>query len=150
MPAPTRGPSPQGGQAKLKARLCARGFLDRQVPHVTTRVTTSTKLSPKIILSPSVIFNLTLETWDVLGAFLKGFPFTELRKKLKRRRIPTPERHVVVRPPEDVWDRLKDIPGSGVTKTTETFDMVLWLLKPMYGLNDAPLAWQLCLQEYFL
>ena len=27
---------------------------------------------------------------------------------------------------------------------------VLFLLKPMYGLNDAPLAWQLVLQDYLI
>jgi Reverse transcriptase (RNA-dependent DNA polymerase). len=120
------------GTYKIKSRLCARGFLDRQVPHLTTRATTSTKLSPKLILSLSVIFDLKLETWDVSGAFLKGFPFPELRRKLQARGINTPERHVVLRPPSDVYQKLAKIPGSRVYTKTINLGWVLWLLKLMY------------------
>ena len=34
--------------------------------------------------------------------------------------------------------------------SSDTWWKVLRCLKPMYGLNDAPLAWQLVLQEYFI
>ena len=86
-----------------RQEVCVRGFLDRQVKHLATRATTATKLSQKLIDSLSVIFDLELETWDVSGAFLKGFPFTELRHRLRKRGIITPERHVCVRPPDEVW-----------------------------------------------
>lgn len=51
-------------------------------------------------------------------------------------------------PPANVWRRLAkldkgfDIPESSMS------EYLLGCNKPVYGLNDAPLAWQLCLHEY--
>ena len=73
----------QDGTLVVKSRLCARGFLDMQGPQLTTRATTATKLSQKLLLALSQIFGLELESWDVSGAFLKGFPFREIEERLK-------------------------------------------------------------------
>ena len=63
---------------KVKSRLCARGFLDAQAQQLPTGATTATKLSQRLLVSLSVLLGFKLETWDVSGAFLKGFPFPEL------------------------------------------------------------------------
>ena len=57
----------------VKSRLCARGFLDSQGSMVPTRDTTASRFSQILIVSLSAIFGFPLETWDVSGAFLKGF-----------------------------------------------------------------------------
>ena len=46
---------------KVKPRLCARGFLDAQVHQLTTRATTATKLSQRLLIALSVLF------WTRLG-----------------------------------------------------------------------------------
>ena len=65
--------------------------------------------------------------------------------------MPTPKREVSIRPPDNVWRLLGKIKGSGINvSANESWWYVLECLKSMYGLNDAPLAWQLCLQDYFV
>ena len=67
------------GTIVLKHRLCARGFLDSQVRHLTARATTTTKLNQKLLLAISQIDGHELESWDVSGAFLEVFPKEKLR-----------------------------------------------------------------------
>ena len=137
------------GTLMVKSRLCARGFLDSQVSQLATRATTATKLSQKLLLALSQIFGLTLESWDVSGAFLKGFPFKEIERRLKAKGHPAPVRQVSIRPPSNVWRHLREITNSTIKVSQyDSYWYVLDCIKAMYGLNDAPLAWQLALQEY--
>ena len=43
------------GQRKVKSRLCARGCLDRQKDLLTTRSTTATRLSQRLLLSTAAV-----------------------------------------------------------------------------------------------
>ena len=88
-----------------------------------------------------------LASWDVAGAFLKGFSFEKVRQILQRKGIECPKRRVVVVPPPNVWRHLAKLDSSFAVKEEEFGLFGLECLKPAYGLNDAPLAWQLCLHE---
>ena len=59
------------GKKKVKSRLCARGCLDRQKDLLTTRSTTATRLSQRLLLSLAATFDMEVE---VLGSSSKyGF-----------------------------------------------------------------------------
>ena len=131
----------------VKSRLCARGFLDSQNWSLPTRATTATRLSQRLLISLSVIFGLTMESWDVTGAFLKGLPFSKMRKKLLARGIATPIRKVYIQPPANVWRHLREL-GAIVIYSNEIEWYSLECLKAMYGLGDAPLAFQVVMQEF--
>ncbi len=134
-------------QFKAKSRLCARGFLDPQKAELPTRSTTATRLSQGIIVSTAATHDFELASWDVAGAFLKGFSFEKVRQILQRKGIQCPKRRVVVIPPPNVWRHLATMDSSFAVKEEEFGQYGLECLKPAYGLNDAPLAWQLCLHE---
>ena len=51
----------------------------------------------------------TLESWDIAGAFLKGFSFDKVKELLKKKGINTPDRKVVIIPPANVWRHLMEI-----------------------------------------
>ena len=134
------------GKKKVKSRLCARGCLDRQKDLLTTRSTTATRLSQRMLLSTAAVFDLEVESWDIAGAFLKGLDFNQIRRMLRDRGINSPVRTVVIIPPPNVWRHLAA--ASSDFSVNDPSQWGLMCLKPVYGLNDAPLAWQLCLQEY--
>ena len=132
---------------KAKSRLCARGFLDPQKQELPTRSTTATRLSQRLVLSLTATHNFDIRSWDVSGAFLKGFSFAKVKAVLQSKGISSPKRSVVIIPPANVWRHLASMDASfGIGEGQQG----LWGLecnKPAYGLNDAPLAWQLCLHE---
>ena len=134
------------GTKKVKSRLCARGCLDKQKDLLTTRSTTATRLSQRLLLSMAATFDLNVESWDIGGAFLKGLSFHEIRRMLLKMGINSPVRAVIVLPPPNVWRHLASM--SDDFKGNDSAMWGLLCLKPIYGLNDAPLAWQLCLREY--
>jgi hypothetical protein len=138
-------------ERRVKSRLCARGFLDAQGKSLTTRATTATRLSQRLLVSLSVIFGFDLETWDASGAFLKGFPFKEVESHLRKRGYTAPHREISIRPPANVWRHLREIKGSDICiGDWDSWWYVLECIKAMYGLNDAPLAWQIAQSFYFV
>ena len=132
---------------KAKSRLCARGFLDPQKSELPTRSTTATRLSQRIIVSTAATHDFEVASWDVAGAFLKGFSFDKVRQILQKKGIQRPRRRVVVIPPPNVRRHLVKLDDSFAVTEEEFGHYGLECLKPAYGLNDAPLAWQLCLHE---
>jgi hypothetical protein len=133
----------------VKSRLCARGFLDSQGQNLSKRATTATRLSQRLLISLSAIYGFTVESWDVTGAFLKGLPFKDMYDILRKRGIKAPERQVYIQPPANVWRHLREIPDSGVKVPAGQFSSwALELLKAMYGLDDAPLAFQVVMQMF--
>lgn len=134
------------GQRKVKSRLCARGCLDRQKDLLTTRSTTATRLSQRLLLSTAAVFDLSVESCDIAGAFLKGLNFHQIREMLRKMGINSPVRTVVVIPPLNTWRHLAACSSDFAVRDPEQWGLLC--LKPVYGLNDAPLAWQLCLQQY--
>ena len=132
---------------KPKSRLCARGFLDPMKSELPTRSTTATRLSQRLVLSMAATHQLEVTSWDISGAFLKGFSFERIRQILRQRGVSSPPRRVVIVPPANVWRHLGHFNQDF---NINDFDLGLYGLectKPAYGLVDAPLAWQLCLHE---
>ena len=139
---------------KVKSRLCARGCFDAQKGSLTTRSTTATRLSQRLLVSQAARKRKgkrrSLESWDIAGAFLKGLGFKEIQEALKKLGFHAPTRQVVVIPPMNVWRHLQK--HSDLFKIPEhsLHRYGLLCLKPIYGLNDAPLAWQLCLHAFIM
>ena len=50
------------GKKKVKGRLCARGCLDKQKSLLTTRSTTATHLSQRLLLSAAAVFDMEVES----------------------------------------------------------------------------------------
>ena len=136
------------GKKILKSRMCARGCFDPQKQELSTRSTTASRLSQRILLSTAAVMNCLPESWDVSGAFLKGLTFDRIRELLLKQGIKTPIRSVVVIPPYNSWRHLAKVDPSFHLEPWEIPRYGLWCLKPVYGLNDAPVAWQLSLEEF--
>ena len=134
------------GKKKVKSRLCARGCLDKQKALLTTRSTTATRLSQRLLLSTAAVFDMEVESWDIAGAFLKGLNFNQIRQMLRDMGINSPVRQVIIIPPLNTWRHLAS--ADTKFKVNNPEDWALLCLKPIYGLNDAPLAWQLSLHSY--
>ncbi|CAE7589766.1 unnamed protein product, partial [Symbiodinium microadriaticum] len=137
------------GSRKVKSRLCARGCFDKQKDLLTTRSTTATRLSQRIVLSVAANEDLEAESWDISGAFLKGLTFEKVRELLKARGVTSPVRKVVIIAPANVWRHLASFDSRFKVDYEKLSQYVLFCIKPVYGLSDAPLAWQLCLHGHF-
>ena len=137
------------GSRKVKSRLCARGCFDQQKDLLTTRSTTATRLSQRTVLSVSANEDLDAESWDISGAFLKGLSFERVRELLRARGVTSPVRRVAIVAPANVWRHLATHDPKFRIDFEKIGDYVLFCLKPVYGLSDAPLAWQLCLHGHF-
>ena len=135
------------GSLVVKSRLCARGCFDPHREHLTTRSTTATRLSQRIVLSTAACHKMDCESFDISGAFLKGFTFEKVRQLLRSRGVVSPIRKVVIIPPANVWRHLAQADSSfEIHGDFASFGLACD--KPVYGLNDAPLAWQLCLHGF--
>ena len=137
------------GSRKVKSRLCARGCFDRQKDMLSTRSTTATRLSQRILVSSASVHDQDLESWDISGAFLKGLSFEKVRELLRARGVRTPIRKVAIVAPANVWRHLATFDAKFRIDMTRVSEYVLLCIKPVYGLSDAPLAWQLCLHAHF-
>ena len=94
------------GSIRIKSRLCARGFLDAQKSMLTTRSTTATRLSQRLLVSYAAQDEeRDVESLDVGGAFLKGFSFQEIQKVLREQGHQAPSRTVILLPPlcTSIW-----------------------------------------------
>ena len=132
----------------IKSRCCGRGFLDRQKNFIQRHSSTASRLSHRMICTLFAIMpEAEMEIWDITAAFLQGLKFSELEEKAKELGIETNEvRTVYFRPPANVWRHLNCIKGSKIyVDLNWTALYVLLLLKPIWGLVDAPLLWQLAL-----
>lgn len=137
------------GSIRIKSRLCARGFLDAQKSMLTTRSTTATRLSQRLLVSYAAQDEeRDVESLDVGGAFLKGFSFQEIQKVLQEQGHQAPSRTVILLPPLNVYKHLASLSDDFKIPEASIFDYGLLCVKPVYGLNDAPLAWQLCLHAF--
>lgn len=125
--------------------------MDQQKSLLTTRSTTATRLSQRILVSTAARekkLKKKIENWDIAGTFLKGFDFKTIQKALQKLGMSAPTRKVVVYPPMNVWRHLAALAPEFHIPTSSLHQNDLLCLKPIYGLNDAPLAWQLSLHSF--
>ena len=133
----------------VKSRLCARGCHDPWKHLMSSRSTTATRLSQRLILlSAANVRGKVLESWDVAGAFLKGLTYKELWRALRELGLQTVERLIAIDPPRNVWRHLRKLGKRFDIPENELHLYVLLCLKPVYGLSEAPLAWQLFLHKF--
>ena len=124
------------GTKKIKARLVAQGFLDRQ--QTQTFAGTSTRWSQRLLISTAVNRGWRLVSADVSEAFLRGLTFKELEESGEQ------HREVAITLPPGGDHILKSHPGySDFNAANE----VLILHKPGFGLKDAPRLWLLALRR---
>ena len=111
------------GTPRAKARLITQGFKDPDAlsGSLTTNAPTLTRLSRSMILSTCAMFSWRMFTSDITTAFLQGKNFS-----------PESSRVIWIRLPRDAKELLGLSPDSPV---------LMKLVKPMYGLCDAPRAW---------
>ena len=131
----------------IKSRLCGRSFLDKQKWDVQKSSTTASRISQRLAVSLSQLEKLEMELWDFSNAFLQGLSFKELYARAAELGLEVKaQRDVLFRPPPNVWRHLHALDGS--TYRVEAWDIhlfILVLLKPMYGLVDAPFLWGIAL-----
>ena len=121
------------GKRVVKARLTIRGFQDLAT-ELSTYASTATRWSQRIVASVASQHAWQLFTADVGSAFLRGMTFKEIADMTGE-----PEREVSFSPPAGSEKYFKELPGmSDFCGVKE----VLKLLKPAYGLKDAPKAWR--------
>eukprot|EP00971_Amphidinium_carterae_P150678 2987292-Amphidinium_carterae.1 len=134
----------QDGSKVLKCRLCARGFMDAQLPYLNTYASTASRLTQRLIVSLAVVYNFDLRTMDISTAFLQGFSYEFMDQILKELKVPRNQiaREVFISVPGNVWFHLKKLGFQG----DDSGQWVLRLKKAMYGLADAPQMWQYALR----
>lgn len=119
---------------KVKSRLCARGCLDQQKAMLTTRSTTATRLSQRILVSQAARKKgKTMESWDIGGAFLKGMDFKTIQKTLQKKGMSSPNRKVILFPPLNVWRHLQALSEAFKIPDHNLAEYGLLCIKPVYG-----------------
>ena len=127
-----------GGKRDVKGRLVAQGFQDRQ--NLSTFAGTTSRWGQRLVLAIATQFSWPLISADVSEAFLRGITFKQLAE-LDRSQ---PLRVVEIALPAGSDELLRTLPGM------ESYDgstECLSLLKPGFGLKDAPRLWNLALQR---
>ncbi|OLQ14518.1 hypothetical protein AK812_SmicGene1358 [Symbiodinium microadriaticum] len=132
----------------VKSRMCVRGCHDPWKSVMNNRSSTATRLSQRLILVAASNNDDDVESWDVAGAFLKGLTYKELWKCLKELGLHTVERLIAIVPPHNVWRHLRKLSKKFAIPEDDLANWVLLCLKPVYGLSEAPLAWQLFLHKF--
>ena len=134
----------------IKCRLCGRGYLDKQKLAIDRHSSTASRLSHRLAISQSIIYELDVESIDISTAFLQGLNFSEITARAKELGLEVKAmRKVWLKPPANVWRHLRAISESNIkVQDGDTALFVLELLKAMYGLVDGPLLFQLALLHF--
>ena len=123
------------GVKTVKARLCVRGFKDREADHVVTSASTAARWTQRMVVSMAANHGWKIPLVDVRTAVLRGQAFQEIAKMTGEKL-----REVCIDPPRGSWRFLAVFPSmKGCSETTH----VLALLEEVYGLEDAPRAWRI-------
>lgn len=122
----------------IKARLVVQGFQDRQV--VQNYAGTTSRWGQRLLLVLAVQFNWKIVSLGVSEAFLRGITFAELHKADPSE----PLRQVQLRIPPGSGVLFRSLDGlEDFCEDTETLE----LLKPGFGLKDAPRLWNVALRR---
>ena len=128
------------GKLQIKGRLTLRGFKDVE-QQIETFAGTASRAGQRLInfvvaQNPEWVFF----SYDVSQAFAKGLTFEQYARLTGN---PLRKVQLELKSPEDIA-LFRTLPGwSDFDPKTE----VISLLKPVYGLKDAPRAWRLRLHE---
>ena len=124
---------------EIRCRLTVRGFRDLQGPSLETFSATASRGSQRLVVSIGVQRQWALFGLDVAQAFLKGLTFDQLADQSGSER-----RSVQFRVPPGSVAILQRLEGYGnFNPATEVLDLV----RPGFGLKDAPRLWSLALQQ---
>ena len=134
------GRSSVDGSKKVKSRFCARGCLDRQKDLLTTRALQQHALASGCFSPLQQFFTLEVESWDIASASGRGWV------SIKSTWCWWNWAWILRFGPSWSCDRWTF--GTISQQPRMNTQYALLCLKPVHGLNDAPLAWQLSLQEY--
>eukprot|EP00971_Amphidinium_carterae_P093502 1850478-Amphidinium_carterae.1 len=123
----------QEGKKQIKARVTLRGFMDRAADG-TNYTGTANKTAQRIVSSACMWHPLfRLSSIDISSAFARGMTFKELDElgdapRTVEMEVSAADAHLV---------RLQ----TGFSTFNEMKECLL-LIKPVYGLKDAPRAWE--------
>ena len=121
----------------IRARLTVRGFKDRQAGELATFSGTASRFGQRVINLLASQHKLTLFSADVAQAFLKGMTFGQIQKLTGETR-----REVQLELPNASIPLLRRLPTfSDFNPALECLDMI----RPGFGLVDAPRAWGMAL-----
>ena len=126
------------GSRDIKARLVVQGFRDLQT--VQNFAGTTSRWGQRLVLITAVQFQWAVLSADVSEAFLRGLTFKELHECGYDSTL----REVQLILPAGCDELIHAVPGL------EDFDSqreVLYLLRPGFGLKDAPRLWALALKR---
>ena len=131
----------------VKARLVVQGFSDRQGESVLTRSPTAARTAQRLLVSTCVLYDFLLSSIDISTAFLQGFELENMTT------ADGEQRKACMRPPDDFWEFCSQEELDKATRLAGNENWVwktlVWnLLKPAYGLKDAPLLWILNLTKF--
>ena len=122
----------------VKSRLVVRGFED--LAHNTDLyASTATRWGQRLICSIAVQRGWRLVMSDVSTAFLRSATYIEQAKQSGE-----PLRQVCITPPAGSDQYIREVPTCS---RYSALLHVLHLLKPLYGLKDAPKAWKTALEK---
>jgi hypothetical protein len=128
------------GERCIKARLTIRGFED--VEDTTTFASTATRWAQRMIASIAMLEGWDIWIADVATAFLQSDSFETMAQNEG-----TEVRHVCLLPPKGYEAEFQKLKGfQDIDFNVEC----LQLLRPAYGLKDAPRAWKMKLESELL
>ena len=127
------------GRRIIKARLTVRGFKDVQQEGMSTYAGTASRWAQKFLLSIAAQHSWRLKSADVGAAFLKGITFQELHELTGE-----PLRKVAFDPPRGFDWAFSELPGMS---SFCPWQHALEMLKPGFGLKDAPRVWRIKLDR---
>ena len=126
------------GKKDIKGRLVAQGFQDKQ--SLNTFSGTTSRWGQRLVLAVATQNSWSLMSADVSEAFLRGITFEQLHALDKSQ----PLRIVEISLPPGTEQLVQSLPGmEGYNPSVEC----LSLLKPGFGLKDAPRLWNLALHQ---
>ena len=122
------------GVKVVKARLTVRGFEDLAA-NLNTFASTASRWGQRLVLSVAVQRKWRLFTWDVSTNFLQVLTFKELAAMSN-----SELRQVAFTPPAGSEQYFKELPNC---ERYDPMKHVLNMVKPVYGLKDAPKSWKI-------
>jgi dimeric dUTPase (all-alpha-NTP-PPase superfamily) len=131
----------KGGTIIIKARLCAKGFAERNQDSLQTSSPTATRLGHKMILAYAAYSKAEIWSLDVSTAFLQGWTLEDVNASGHKRQA------CALMLPDGCWDLLASLDPRFKNAARAPKEHCLMLRKSVYGLKDAPLLWCLRLFE---